>query len=214
MRFDKDLQLGSMGLEVYSLQEFLEDYGYEDFVPTGYFGTKTWNAVQMFQRDNGVDLSMGGVGRFGPKTRAVANRLIQTAEQIYTVAVAYLSKDPTPEDKIPDEYACAEVVSKILEKAGYGIGYYPLTTDMYHALLRSPDWIASEKPIAGSVIISPTGYGNGKLANGHVGICGYNQVVMSNSSASGLWDENYTVSSWKDRYVKRGGFPCVFFRHR
>jgi hypothetical protein len=35
---------------------------------------------------------------------------------------------------------------------------------------------------------------------------------MSNSSATGLWTNNYTITSWVARYRDKGGYPIYFFR--
>jgi len=33
----------------------------------------------------------------------------------------------------------------------------------------------------------------------------------SNNSATGLFEENFTLETWKKRYVDNGGFPMLFF---
>jgi hypothetical protein len=45
-----------------------------------------------------------------------------------------------------------------------------------------------------------------------VGIMGDNGQIMSNNSATGLWDIHFTLPSWKARYVDHGGFPMVYYR--
>src|SRR3954462_12894985 len=60
------------------------------------------------------------------------------------------------------------------------------------------------RPPSGDIVISPTGYGNGSMPNGHVGIIGDNGQIMSNNSATGLWDIHFTLASWKARYVDQG----------
>lgn len=208
--FESDLAMGSWGKEVYKLQVFLEEYGYGDFVPLAAYGQKTFQAVHLFQMDNGVDLQMGGVGRFGPKTRAVANRIIMDNQKIYDTAFDLLGFDVTPNDVVADEVACAEVVCEILKRAGFPIGNLPLTTDLYKALIKDKGW-APSTPIPGAIVISPTGHGNGTM-RGHVGIVGKDGLIMSNSSKDGIFRANYTIQSWHDRYVKQGAFPMLYFR--
>lgn len=209
--FDTDLQYGNWGIEVLRLQNFLEGLGYEDFVPTGFFGSKTLDAVKEFQRDN---LITPQSGYFGPITRGRINMGMYTMnrENIYQTSLSLLGTDVTPDDIVPDEYDCADTICVLLKKAGFDIGDLPLTTDLYRKLTTAPMWRKTYKPIRGDVVISPTGFGTGTLLNGHVGIVGINEKIMSNSSSSGKFEENYTFSSWRKRYVNVGGFPMVFFR--
>lgn len=49
------------------------------------------------------------------------------------------------------------------------------------------------------------------IKNGHTGILG-NEGVMSNNSDTGLWSENYTLVTWKQRYETEGGYVTRYFR--
>lgn len=209
--FEKDLQFGDWGLEVLRLQQFLENIGYGDFVPTGFFGSRTMDAVKEFQRDN---LITPVSGYFGPKTRGIIKSMKYTAnrEKIYQTSLSLLGTDVTPEDIIPDEFDCADTICVILKKAGFDIGNYPLTTDLYHKLMVAPMWRKTLIPLRGDVVISPSGMGNGMLPHGHVGIVGRGEKIMSNSSATGKFEQNYTLSSWGKRYVSIGGFPVLIYR--
>ena len=61
--------------------------------------------------------------------------------------------------------------------------------------------------------MSPTGMGTtGKIPNGHVGIVSEDEEIMSNSSATGLWTQNYTLVSWVAKYRTLGGYPIYFYR--
>lgn len=209
--FTRDLSYGNVGKDVYKLQQLLEELGYGDFVPTGGFGTKTMGAVAQFQEDCGITPV---VGYFGPKTKPVLLEKISDLhrEKLYRVAIGNVGIDVTPEDIVPDEYDCANSVSTLLAKAGYSIGSYWLTTDMYRVLTNHSSWRKVDAPKRGDIVISPTGWGNGKLANGHVGFVSDNGKIMSNTSADGKFRENYTLESWRARYVGIGGFPMVYFR--
>lgn len=134
-------------------------------------------------------------------------------EILYEGAKMWLGKDITPEDSTPDEYDCAETVNQIHRVIfGDEIGGTVSTDNMYHCLLQRKDFIQIEFPLQGDIIISPTGHGNGRLKNGHVGIVGENGYILSNNSSTGKLEEYYTLSTWKDRYVTLGGFPMKFFR--
>lgn len=136
------------------------------------------------------------------------NRLI-----LFSAAVKSLGTDASPNDVAPDEYGCAETVNEIHKKAfGFQIGGTVSTYNLYSALKNSKLFIKVDQPLEGDVVISPTGYGNGKLKNGHVGIVGGSDLIMSNDSATGMFLENYTIDSWRKRYVDTGGYPMHYFR--
>jgi peptidoglycan hydrolase-like protein with peptidoglycan-binding domain len=63
------LQVGSQGGEVYTLQDFLARSGYLNAEPNGYFGQSTKSAVRSFQRDNYISMT----GTVGPQTRNALN---------------------------------------------------------------------------------------------------------------------------------------------
>ena len=69
--FDRDLTVGSRGMDVESLQSFLMAQGVYSGPVTGYFGNLTREGVRKFQEKNSISPS---AGYFGPKTRAFANK--------------------------------------------------------------------------------------------------------------------------------------------
>src|ERR1700710_3343482 len=123
-------------------------------------------------------------------------------QTLFQTALSFLGKDASPKDIANDDVACAESVNDVvfaafLENAGGGLS----TALMFKALQTNTKFAEVSKPIKGDIVISPTGYGNGSLLNGHVGIVGDNNQIMSNNSANGLWDIHYTLASWRARYV-------------
>lgn len=143
---------------------------------------------------------------------------VETArERLFDVALSFIGKDASPDDAAPDEYGCADTVCSILEAAFPGdVGFPHLvsTTQLYRSLQGSDKYALVLSSLEGDIVISPTGYGNGSLANGHVGIRGSDDVIMSNSSATGTFEPNYSMEGWRNRYVTKGGFPMVFFRRK
>lgn len=217
-RFTKDLQHGDWGIEVRKLQDFLEMKGYGIFkdLPIRFFGDTTYSRVKQFQTDNGITPVSG---YFGQKSRGVANKTISefNSNLLYQTATSFLGVDASPDDLAPDEYGCAETVDNIVCKAlgafiGNGNSPTLSTSHLYIELLFNGNFAASDVPSQGGIIISPTGYGNGALAHGHVGIIGTGQLVMSNSSFNGKFEVNYTIDSWRARYQIKGGYPVYFFR--
>ena len=87
------------------------------------------------------------------------------------------------------------------------------TLSLWEYLKQSKLFQKSDYPKQGAIIISPTGTGNGKLKNGHVGFVGESEMIISNDSASGLLLENFTRTSWKQKYFDFGGFKMEFY-HR
>ena len=132
---------------------------------------------------------------------------------LYLTALSCLGTDVTPNDIVPDEYGCAETVNAIYKKAfGVQIGGGPSTYLLYLVLCKHPKFIPIDIPDKGDIIISPSGFGNGNLPSGHVGIVSIDKKIMSNDSSTGIFKENYTLDSWKEKYVALGGYPMKFFR--
>lgn len=216
-KFVSQLSLGMTSSEVMALQKILMYFGFMN-VATGYYGPVTQNAVKDFQTFYGLQ----PVGEVGPQTRAVLNGMFdaplpvtKTKGQIlYETAVKCLGRDLTPDDTIPDEVDCAETTNAVYKQAfGVEIGGGASTNAMYKALLANTALFKRvTAPLPGDIVISPTGYGNGNLSNGHVGIIGVDGAIMSNSSSTGRFSQNFTQESWRQRYVDKGGFPMAFFR--
>jgi len=145
--------------------------------------------------------------------------------KLYNAALKAIGKDNTPNDVIPDEVGCAEHVDTIHRMA---LGYYmngktkDITVSTYQAwrIMRdSPRFTAVDRPLEGDILVYATGTGNGNLSNGHIFICGevdnndmQNTKLMSNSSATGTFEQNYTVATAKARYESLGGYPAYWFR--
>lgn len=132
------------------------------------------------------------------------------SRKLFDIAVSCIGKDMAP---IEDEFGCAEAVNEIVYKTfGDYAGGGASTYRMFSALTAHKKFKQVSEGAAGDIIISPTGTGNGKLANGHTGIMGENGSIMSNDSVSGFWQQNYSLDTWRARYQKLGGFPVLFFR--
>ena len=157
--------------------------------------------------------SGGPAMRIKLKGKNDAQMTATNREILYWTAIGILGVDASPADVADDDVGCAESVNAICRKAlGIEVGGDLSTTRMYQALRESSRFVRVETPLKGDIIISPTGFGNGNLSNGHVGIMGDEGRVMSNTSATGLWTQNYTLESWRERYGKLGGYPVLFYR--
>jgi hypothetical protein len=136
--------------------------------------------------------------------------------KLYITAICSLGTDASPNDLAPDEFGCAETFDNIHKKA---FGFYVAgpsvtlsTAVLYRKFLSdTAHWKSVSSPQEGDAVISPTGFGNGRII-GHVGVVGKDGQIMSNDSYSGFFKENFTLDSWKARYVGIGGFPMKYFR--
>ena len=131
-------------------------------------------------------------------------------ELLYQHARAMIGREASPDDLASDELGCAESVSNIIRK----VIKIPIVTGTWtlndllklHLQFRRTD----DPTRRGTIIISPTGTGNGSI-RGHVGILGENGNIMSNSSATGLWTQNFTLEGWQRRYSLIGGLETHYY---
>ncbi len=111
-------------------------------------------------------------------------------------------------------FGCAISLNNVVEKAvGHPVGGVASTHSMFNILDNSPLYkeIDLKKALPGDIIISPTGYGNGTLPNGHCGVVA-KYGILSNNSENGLWQEKWKLENWIKYYGKLGGYPVKFFR--
>ncbi len=129
---------------------------------------------------------------------------------IYETAKSCIGKKMSPLYKA---YGCAEAVNAVVMLAiGNAVGGGASTYQMYQELKKNKRFKKLDRPEEGDIVISPSGYGNGKIANGHVGILGAGGFIMNNNSNTLKWDTHYDLDSWRKRYVVKGGFPMDYFR--
>ncbi len=153
-------------------------------------------------------------------TRYIAQPDMTMNGKLYLTAISCLGTDASPNDVAPDELACAETVDTIYKKAfGAFIAGDEAPTlstkGLYDALSTSRNWLllTPSEVVPGCIVISPTGMGNNpQMPHGHVGIVSSDGKIMSNTSATGLWMENYSLATWRERYAVGGGFPVLFFK--
>lgn len=139
------------------------------------------------------------------------NQQTENSKKVYATAKACLGENLSGNNPV---LGCAKTVNNIFLKAlGSPIGGDYSTNLMFKSLQDKTrfDVITTENALPGDVIISPTGYGNGRMPNGHVGIVGV-YGILSNNSEDGELHENYTVQTWVHIYQGVGGFPALFFR--
>lgn len=146
--------------------------------------------------------------------QVIALLLLQAADLkrqlLYKYAKSCIGKDMSP---IQNEYGCAEAVNNVCKLAlGFEVGGGMSTYQMYEALKKSTNFKNVVSPLPGDIVLSPSFTGSGRLECGHVGIVSDNNKIMSNSSYSFKWEENYTLGTWHQRYSQVGGFPVLYYR--
>lgn len=135
-------------------------------------------------------------------------------ELIFMRAVDTLGRDASPDDRADDVVGCAESVTSIVSQLvpmPIILGTYTLERH----LMTSKDWVVTQTPQRGDIIISATG--TSRLKNppirGHVGIVGDNGIIMANDSYTGKWSASYTIDTWNGRYKDKGGYPVTFYTY-
>jgi hypothetical protein len=113
------------------------------------------------------------------------------------------------------ELGCAISINKLFQMmTGKQIGGDSSSYGLLQSLINSDTFAEVFSPLEGDIVISATGTSilkNSPLAHGHVGLV-LNKGIASNTSNLGLWERNYTLSSWEARYKTYGGYPMRYFR--
>lgn len=113
--------------------------------------------------------------------------------------------------KAPILLGCVEAVNRVFgECFGAPIDASVGTTVLHATLSVDKRFIQVAAPQPGDIIIS---FGNmpGPVTNGHVGIVSDSDKVISNNSATGIWDEHLNLAIWKARYLA-AGYPLLYYR--
>lgn len=129
---------------------------------------------------------------------------------LYEKAKTYLGKDASPRDRAPDEVGCAESVSTIIQDV---LPDFPIITGTYTLWKRleaDPRFRRVTVQMPGTIIISPTGTVKANIP-GHVGIFANGELIMSNDSFKGTWQENYNLTTWHNRWGK-AGYPNYYYQ--
>lgn len=149
------------------------------------------------------------------------NYMLPNRELIYTAALNACGTDASPEDVAPDELACAESATRIINIPFPDIQWTNriATADVIKDMLGGKSFYEVQTPARGDVVISASAMVAGVWTVGHMGIVGERGRIMSNNSfmvngERGIWDENYTLESWHRYFVLRKGLRMRYFRKR
>lgn len=122
-------------------------------------------------------------------------------EMLYAQAVAFLGKDPSPKDEIPDKVSCAWTFTRILRCVAPLIQFtYPASTQWVAKEMASGNHfkeIREYEANRGDIMVYPTE--NAEVAHGHIWIYMGGDNLASNSSMDGIWKIDWTIDE-ADRY--------------
>jgi hypothetical protein len=125
-------------------------------------------------------------GSYEPLQGQAAN-LAQAAET--NVGKLNTAHDPGTQG---GELACADAVCNIVhDQMGINLPKTLSTKELYENMVKG-GWQEVDPHTPGAVIVSPAT----DTTHGHAGIVGQGGKIYSNSSQTGLWEQNYTVDSW------------------
>lgn len=129
--------------------------------------------------------------------------------KLYQYAKTCIGKNKAP---LLKTLGCVEALSAVFREAlGEELGENASTYRLYLLLEKDVRFEELSYPVLGCLVISPTGFGNGSI-RGHIGIVSDSEKIMSNNSDLLLFDEHYTLKTWRERYVELGGMPMSFFK--
>lgn len=143
-------------------------------------------------------------------TKEIEKPIVKTkGELLLDFAITFINTDPTPKDEVPDETSCVFSLTTILNQY-MKFPVLDYTPTLLSTLKNDKRFKESVEFKLGSIILSPTGSGNGSI-QGHVGIITREGKILSNSSLTGLWTDKYDSISWIQRYSKKGGLDIHIF---
>ena len=167
---NNNLTLGSKGVEVTLLQQFLVSEGYfvmPQGVSYGYFGPLTKKAVANWQSVNGV---LPAVGFFGPISRSVFNAKSSTSE---TVIPSYVDLPATIPVSLPSSPPVSNTVQPDYDSP-HALGHMPSRISLFRA---------SPFEVKAGDIVSLDGSGFSKTLN-KVYFNGSNSIIATSTNGS------------------------------
>lgn len=172
----------------------------------------------MIKNDNKVDIPIVVVPPVKPDI-IIPPSPILPRQKLYLVALSCIGVDASPNDIASDEYGCMETIDSIYHETFWHFisGTQKITISTYlgiNILKSSKRFKRVYEYKQGVIIICATGYShikNTPIPNGHVGIIGENNKILSNNSFTGKFDDSYTIKTWTDRYVIKGGYDIYLF---
>ncbi len=140
-------------------------------------------------------------------------RKLRAKKTLYQVIFGSLGTEASPRDQAPDEVACAETATEIIRQVAPEVPIMLGTWTLWDYMERSPRFKRTTVIKPGTIIISPTGTSALRPAPfpGHVGFFLNEENIASNTSATGIFEHNYTLKKWQERWVVKGKYPVYYY---
>jgi len=122
---------------------------------------------------------------------------ITSREKLYEASKSFLGKNARPLNLAPQGLGCAEALCTVVSSVDPTFPQNEVSTIKLDAILFER-FKETKIPKPGVVIISPA-----RSTPGHVGILGEGNVIYSNNSKTGLWDDHWDLDKWIDYYVAK-----------
>lgn len=133
------------------------------------------------------------------------------AEKLLDIALEALDTEVTPNDNVPDEVACAEVISTLLNKLFPDFPILASTKDLDMKLFTDKRFDRIGEPERGAIVISP----RTSSTYGHCGVFITSEKIASNNSfgkLKGKFTGNYLWSEWIDEFRYERGLRIYIYR--
>ena len=144
----------------------------------------------------------------------ILNKLMQK-ETFLDICTNALGTDVTPQDNVPDEVACAEVVTTLLKKKYPETPIIPGTWKLLDYLSKpTSNFTEIHEYEAGSIVVAATGTGKAGTI-GHTWVVMEDGTLASNNSFGiyrGRFTKNYTPETVERKYRDEYKMPIRIFK--
>lgn len=131
-------------------------------------------------------------------------------ETLALIAENFIGTDASPKDTADDELACVDSLTLIVKYVFPDFRHILSTQGLKKELDDSHHFKPTLELKRGNIILSVTDTGNGTV-RGHCGILRSPTRIMSNTSADGLWKDNYSLDAWIQRFRVKGGLKIYVY---
>lgn len=131
-------------------------------------------------------------------------------DKFIKIVLDALDTEITPQDNVPDEVACAEVVSTLIQKVFPDFPILPSTYELFSKLKLDKRFKATLTPERGCIVVSP----RTASVYGHAGVFITDERIASNNSAGplkGQFTGNFTWDTWIKEFIHKRGLRTFIF---
>ena len=129
-------------------------------------------------------------------------------EKFLKICLDALDTDPSTPDVVKDELGCANTLSVLIKKLYPDFPIIVSTKDLDWKLWQDKRFKRITEPEIGAIIISP----RTNTQYGHCGVWITSEKIASNNSRTGLWQGNYSWSSWIQEFKINRKLPIYIYQ--